>query len=166
MITLNQVAMPELKSLMIDDSFIKCMDAPNAVERFVQLDKDLIDLKTRLKSMENEIEVDGEELKSRNRKVSFSILLVLMVIDEGGAYGDAHMPNWPHRHRTLALESTLSGLWRTPLGRQPFCPYFLHSGGRGRNFPLRRIQGCDVHGLLVEYGGSPGSPSASDSGCQ
>lgn len=80
MITLNQVAMPELKSLMIDDSFIKCMDAPDAVERFVQLDKDLIDLKTRLKSVENEIEVDGEELKSRNRKVNFSILSVLMVI--------------------------------------------------------------------------------------
>lgn len=73
MVTLNLVAIPELKNLMIDDSFIMCMDAPDAVERFVQLDKDLVDLKARLKVLENQIEVVGEELKSRNRKVKCSV---------------------------------------------------------------------------------------------
>ncbi len=28
----------------------------------------------------------------------------------GGAYGDAHMPNWPHRHRTLLPGIAVSGL--------------------------------------------------------
>ncbi len=51
----------------------------------------------------------------------------------GAVYGDAHMPNWPHRHGNSCLESphqacvgTRGGtLW----GRQPFCPHFFFATG-------------------------------------
>lgn len=79
MVTLNLVAIPELKNLLIDDSFTMCMDAPDAAERFVQLDKDLVDLKAKLKLLENQVEVVGEELKSRNRKVNDSILIFILI---------------------------------------------------------------------------------------
>ncbi len=46
----------------------------------------------------------------------------------GGVYGDAHMPNWPQRHRTPLPGIATSGLRRdkggTLWGRQPFCPHF------------------------------------------
>lgn len=72
--------LPELKNLLIDNSFIWCMDAPDAVKRFVQLDKDLIDLIARLKLLENQVEVVGEELKSRNRKVKYSFHIFILIL--------------------------------------------------------------------------------------
>ena len=51
----------------------------------------------------------------------------------------------------LAPESTLSGLGRTPWGRQPFYYHFLRSGGRGCNLPLYEgpraamLTGCSLN---------------------
>ncbi len=51
----------------------------------------------------------------------------------GGAYGDARMPNWPHRHYTSLPGIASPGLRRnkggTLWGRQTFCPHFSSATG-------------------------------------
>ncbi len=68
-ITLNLLTMPELKNVQIDENLTKCMDAPDAVERFVLIDKELNEMKASLKSLINNAEVELEAVKLRHAKV-------------------------------------------------------------------------------------------------
>ncbi len=77
-------------------------------------------------------------------QLTANLLRVLMF---GGAYGDARMPNWPHRHHTPLPGIATSGLHRDKgrmlWGRQPFCPHFSSAtwvcGWCDYTLPLFRI---------------------------
>ncbi len=75
----------------------------------------------------------------------------------GGAYGDASLQNWPHRHHNPLPRIASLGMRRNKgkhWGRQPFCPHFSPATGVcgwcDYTLPLFRILG--LAGILAASG--------------
>lgn len=66
---MNLVSFPELKNILIDATLTKCMDAPDAAERFVKVDEDLNELKLHRNSQLNALELEIENIEVTRRAV-------------------------------------------------------------------------------------------------
>lgn len=65
--------MPELKDVQIEDTLTCYMDAPDAVERFVQIDNKLKEMKARLKTLKHTADMTLENTKLQYTKVSITL---------------------------------------------------------------------------------------------
>lgn len=68
--------MPELKEVQIENSFTLCMDAPDAIERFIQTDNKLDEIKMHVKSLKNSADMNLEKTKFDLEKVMIFFLSI------------------------------------------------------------------------------------------